>query len=60
MTQAESMSAQKATPSEVRDIIQELREEVLRDSWNLTRDDHDAIAAKITELEQLIESRYAK
>ncbi len=54
------MSAQKMTPSEVRDIIQELREEVLRDSWNLTRDDHDAIAAKITELEQLIESRYAK
>lgn len=41
-------------------MLADLRREVVRDSWSLTRDDHDAIELKINELEQFIRDRYAQ
>ena len=55
------MNIQQPTmPFEMQEALQELKEEVLRDSWNLTQDDHLAIVMKVDELKQFIDSRYAK
>ena len=31
----------------IKRILKDLKQEILRDSWNLTRDDHDAIEIRI-------------
>jgi len=38
---------QPTIPEGVSRMLRDLRREVLRDSWNLTRDDHDAIEIRI-------------
>lgn len=54
------MMANKSTMSEeAKRLLNEFRYEVLRDSWNLTRADHDAIELKIDQLEEFIKQRYA-
>jgi len=49
---------QPTIPDYIRRALKELRLEVRRDSWNLTRDDHDAIDIRIDQLEQFILQRY--
>jgi len=38
---------QPTIPESVTRMLRDLRREVIRDSWNLTRDDHDAIELRI-------------
>ena len=42
----------------IKRILKDLKQEILRDSWNLTRDDHDAIEIRIDQLEQFIRDKY--
>ena len=42
----------------IKRILKDLKQEILRDSWNLTRDDHDAIEIRIDQLEQFIKDKY--
>lgn len=45
-------------PENVIRTLKDLEYEVCRDSYNLTRDDHDAILVKIQQLKGFIEERY--
>lgn len=45
-------------PEKITRILFELQLEVKKDSFNLTRDDHDAICTKIEELKKFIWERY--
>ena len=45
-------------PENVTRTLKDLEYEVCRDSYNLTRDDHDAILMKIQQLKNFIEEKY--
>lgn len=45
-------------PDIISDILEHLKNEVKKDSFNLTRDDHDAIATKIDALKDFIQEQY--
>ena len=45
-------------PKQITKIIESLQNEVEKDSFNLTRDDHDAISVKINELKDFISNVY--
>lgn len=53
------MTNRPTMSEEAKRLLNEFRYEVLRDSWNLTRLDHDAIELKIDQLEEFIKQRYA-
>lgn len=50
---------QQIIPENIKRLLKELKIEVKRDSWNLARDDHDAIEIRIDQLEQFIAKVYA-
>ena len=52
------MTNRPTMSEEAKRLLNEFRYEVLRDSWNLTRLDHDAIELKIDQLEEFIKQRY--
>ena len=45
-------------PERMKRMMFDLQQEVKKDSFNLTRDDHDAICTKIEELKKFIQERY--
>lgn len=45
-------------PENVIRTLKDLEYEVCRDSYNLTRNDHDAICLKISQLKEFIQRRY--
>ena len=45
-------------PETIIKTINTLQHEIENDSFNLTREDHDAIYSKIDELKRFIEKRY--
>ena len=47
-------------PDIISDILEHLKNEVKKDSFNLTRDDHDAIDTKIDETKKFIQEKYDK
>ena len=49
----------KQIPDYINYALRDMKSAVQRDSYNLTRDDHDAILHQIDILEQFIKERYA-
>ena len=45
-------------PEKMKRMLFDIQVEVKKDSFNLTRDDHDAICTKIDELSKFIQERY--